>query len=114
MQLEQTAVTDQDEMAAAARPLAALLLAAAAAAASSRQLPAAVPKHYRENADVAKHVIRELLRMEWLERHRLSRHAEAIARAAGRDVAPADLLYLTEEDVAEIGAQLSSVSHGST
>ena len=52
--------------------------------------------------------------LEWLERHRLSRHADAIARAAGRDAAPGDLLYLTEEDVAEIGAQLSSVSHGST
>ena len=44
--------------------------------------------------------------LEWLERHRLSRHADAIARAAGRDAAPADLLYLTEEDVAEIGALL--------
>ena len=44
--------------------------------------------------------------LEWLERHRLSRHADAIAKAAGRDAAPADLLYLTEEDVAEIGALL--------
>ena len=65
--------------------------------------------------------------MEWLGRHRLRRHADTITRAAGpcvqirrldtpdaltlqhiarRDAAPSDLQYLTEENIAEIGAHV--------
>ena len=46
---------------------------------------------------------------EWLGQQRLSRHAETIARVAGPDAAPSDLLFLTEDDIAEIGTGMTNV-----
>ena len=47
--------------------------------------------------------------LEWLQRHRLPRHADTIARVAGIDAAPSDLQYLTEEDIAEIGSEMTRI-----
>ena len=47
--------------------------------------------------------------LEWLKRHRLPRHADTIARVAGLDAAPCDLQYLTEENVAEIGSDMTHI-----
>lgn len=47
--------------------------------------------------------------MEWLMRHRLRRHAETIGRVAGLDAAPSDLLFLTEDDIADIGSGMTNV-----
>ena len=41
---------------------------------------------------------------EWLQRLRLPHHADTIARIAGRNAALNDLQFLTEDDIAEIGA----------
>ena len=45
----------------------------------------------------------------WLGQHRLLRHAQSIAKVAGVDVAPSDLLFLTEDDIAEIGSSMTHV-----
>ena len=45
----------------------------------------------------------------WLERNRLSRHADAFVRAAGLDAVPADLHHLTEQDIATIGGAMTHI-----
>ena len=47
--------------------------------------------------------------MKWLGRHRLSRHAEAIARVAGLDAAPSDMQFLTDDDIAKIGRAMTPI-----
>ena len=46
---------------------------------------------------------------QWLGRHRLSRHAETFASAAGSDAAPSDLVFLTDEDIDEISHAMNRV-----
>ena len=45
----------------------------------------------------------------WLGRHRLLRHVEAITAVAGSDVAPSDLQFLTDDDIAEIGSAMTHI-----
>ena len=47
--------------------------------------------------------------MEWLDRHRLTRHAETVMTIAGVDAAPGDLQYLTDEDIAGIGSEMTRI-----
>ena len=46
---------------------------------------------------------------EWLARNRLSRHGEILAAAAGADAAPSDLVFLTEQDIEELGSGMNRV-----
>ena len=46
---------------------------------------------------------------EWLARHRLLAYAEQVGRLTGADAMSSDLLFLTEEDVDELGSAMNRV-----
>jgi len=46
---------------------------------------------------------------QWLAQHRLLRYAEHVSSIAGPDAMSSDLLFLTEDDVDQLGSAMNHV-----